>query len=351
MVNKRFVLNLISKLMVSEISLRVFIPSFAILTFLGIFTSISSCSFDAAKLEGLVCTGEGQGSCVAGKVCCQGYCVERCGGTMDGSTSADVKPDLDPTNDQDLDTILDNVDNCPTVANTAQDDADKDGFGDACDCAINDAVFGATAIRFDGFSEPLSFSAVDAGGSWQLIDHVYEQKNVNNLQRSQHALTPQKNFLVRATAKLMQRGDDDGLNYSEGNLSGMGVVVRTRDFADKEGSGYYCGLVVLKTAMSEDARVVIAKTKTADLSQGKMTFFPGSVSNPGTPLSDPFQEKLPYDIHFRVVGNQLICEASNSANKVTKTTITDSEFASGGFALFSVGASVVFEGLTVCAQP
>jgi hypothetical protein len=40
-------------------------------------------------------------------------------------------PDANP--DRDMDTILDEVDNCPNVANTEQDDCDGDDIGDACD--------------------------------------------------------------------------------------------------------------------------------------------------------------------------------------------------------------------------
>ncbi|MFH1276730.1 MAG: thrombospondin type 3 repeat-containing protein [Candidatus Woesearchaeota archaeon] len=40
---------------------------------------------------------------------------------------------LDPTLDQDTDTILNGVDNCPLVINTDQLDTDADGIGDMCD--------------------------------------------------------------------------------------------------------------------------------------------------------------------------------------------------------------------------
>ncbi len=41
--------------------------------------------------------------------------------------------------DTDADTIPDNRDNCPTLANANQADTDQDGDGDTCDCAVHDA--------------------------------------------------------------------------------------------------------------------------------------------------------------------------------------------------------------------
>ena len=47
------------------------------------------------------------------------------------SKIASVSRDLDP--DVDSDGILNNVDNCPSIANTDQDDWDQDDIGDVCD--------------------------------------------------------------------------------------------------------------------------------------------------------------------------------------------------------------------------
>ncbi len=44
----------------------------------------------------------------------------------------------DPANDADEDGVCGDVDNCPTVANPDQADADADGVGDACDACPND---------------------------------------------------------------------------------------------------------------------------------------------------------------------------------------------------------------------
>ena len=51
---------------------------------------------------------------------------------MDGDGIGDVCDD-----DKDGDTILNDADNCPTIANTDQADADKDGIGDLCDPYFN----------------------------------------------------------------------------------------------------------------------------------------------------------------------------------------------------------------------
>jgi hypothetical protein len=55
------------------------------------------------------------------------------GGTSAWSNAVSVTTEAAPPGDADLDGVQDGVDNCPTVANAAQDDVDGDGWGDMCD--------------------------------------------------------------------------------------------------------------------------------------------------------------------------------------------------------------------------
>jgi hypothetical protein len=43
--------------------------------------------------------------------------------------------------DADQDTVCDDSDNCPDVSNPDQTDMDNDGFGDACDLTLGDSVW------------------------------------------------------------------------------------------------------------------------------------------------------------------------------------------------------------------
>lgn len=65
------------------------------------------------------------------------------------------------TPDQDCDGVRDEVDNCPTVANTEQSDTDDDGTGDACESPFQQGL-----IFFNGFEESAcNFSAMHQPGT------------------------------------------------------------------------------------------------------------------------------------------------------------------------------------------
>ena len=50
-----------------------------------------------------------------------------------GTLACTVAAESSPMNDKDQDTIVDDQDNCPDIANTAQTDEDGDGIGNVCD--------------------------------------------------------------------------------------------------------------------------------------------------------------------------------------------------------------------------
>ena len=54
--------------------------------------------------------------------------------TQPNGTGICQAPAAAPVSDLDADGIADAVDNCPAVHNAGQDDADDNGFGDACEC-------------------------------------------------------------------------------------------------------------------------------------------------------------------------------------------------------------------------
>lgn len=316
-----------------------------------------SCRFDSTHLQQYQCTSNDL--CENGYVCCQGYCVQQdtCpsdGGLDWGNAELDLgfKPDtIDPRFDQDLDGVPDEKDNCPHNYNPEQGDIDKDGLGDVCDCAPDNANFKEAVLEIDDFSvaTPFPFSPVENAGDWKIISKAYKQIATDGLHRSASTLPDQKGFIATATLNLNE-GGDDGLTTPANNLNMAGVLVRTGQMVSMAGSGYYCGIDRVS------GRLLLGKTTGDDLEKGQIHFFlspSDPLGDPGMKISGGISFNTSYEITLQADGTQLLCRVllpNRSYIEFTQNDTDDSRLLAGGFALFSLGATASFEKVKVCAH-
>lgn len=118
------------------------------------------------------------------------------------SATSDAAGDATSTPvDTDNDTVPDNVDNCPLIANVDQRDHDGDGKGDVCDlcphlanasdpdtdsdgvgdaCDPHPSTAGDQRVLFEGFYDATSISTwTQGGGTWAVANGALSQSSTN----------------------------------------------------------------------------------------------------------------------------------------------------------------------------
>jgi len=301
---------------------------------------------DSAHLEERACAPGG--TCATGTICCGGWCV------YPGSCSEagvdltpprpDFRPDIDPAVDMDGDGVPNAKDNCPTIFNPNQSDADKDGAGDVCDCAPSDPAFKQTRLAIDSFANPISFTAVEAAADWKLLGASYAQVVKDGVHRASAGLSDQAPFLTTARLRISEAGDAK-LSALGRPLSLAGVVVRASGLGEGKGTGYYCGIDFASS------RLLLGKTTGDDLGKGKLALFPNPTDpfgEPGMKITGGLHTELPYRVTLRAVGQQLTCQVILPDLSLIEFSDADTELTSGGLALFTAGAAANFEAVKLC---
>jgi len=318
----------------------------AALTPLLAWLSLAGCQLDSHHLEERACAPGG--SCPPSYTCCGGYCVlpSTCPGPADASpTWEGPRADLNLVIDRDGDGVPNEKDNCPDGYNPSQADADKDGFGDVCDCAPTDPSFRSTQIAIESFGSTVPFSPVENASRWTLLGSTYTQTSPDGLNRAS-AAGSQQAFLATSRLRLEDAGDAQlpGLGRP---LNMAGVVVRAGSLGPGTGTGYYCGVD------AANSRLILAKTSSGDLAQGKLALFPNPTDpfgQPGMKISGGLHLNMPYRITLRAVGSRLTCQVMLPDLSMIEFAESDAELSSGSFALFTAGASAHFESVKLCAQ-
>jgi hypothetical protein len=305
---------------------------------------------DSSPLEARTCGP--RDTCESGLVCCLGYCVLRATCPDSGSDALPLppdlgRPDIDLAKDGDGDGVLNEKDNCPTVFNPNQSDADLDGAGDVCDCAPTDATFKETAVEIESFLKPGSdFTPVENAAGWGVVGNVYAQKLKDGVHRAAHTLAEQRGFVATVRLRIGEAGSA-GLTVPADGLSAAGVVVRTAGLATGSGSGYYCGIDL------KHSRLILGKTQGGDLGGGTLALFPNPTDpfgQPGKKITGGVQSNMPYRLTLRVEKEKLSCQVMLPDLSLIEFAEQDSALESGGLALFTAGAVAYFETVKVCAH-
>ena len=159
--------------------------------------------------------------------------------------------------DQDGDGVPDDRDNCPTVSNPNQEDANQDGIGDACDDAPTVTISPAAVTVSPGGSVTFTATAQDPDDAQAQL--TYEWRVNGIVQPNATGPTFQATFTADATVRVTVR--------DPARLSGFAdatVTVRTNQAPVASAGGPYTGL--------EGSLISLTAAASADPDQDALTF-------------------------------------------------------------------------------
>jgi hypothetical protein len=253
------------------------------------------------------------------------------GGDIDGDTIPDAI-DLcacgpgTGTHDEDGDGTVDECDNCPLVPNPLQENSDLDGLGDACEPPTDPGrVLGID--RFEPFvllpSDPGWF---ESSGTWVLGADVYEQTSpIDSAVAFYDPWGGAADVFVQAVFRVTALGPGEGATSKQ-----AGVLARTITFADGTVRWYSCGLNMARDRVEirywdGGASAVLAWRDTGTL----------------------LVLATDYRVSFLVVGSRLACSLESPVAPVVTATATSAALPFGAPGLRTHFTTTTFSGLMV----
>jgi PKD repeat protein len=187
--------------------------------------------------------------------------------------------------DQDGDGISDHVDNCPTVANTDQTDANNNGVGDACESAPTVSISPKISTVLSGTAITFTTSADDSDDGPGVLTYSWRVGGI--VQPGANGPTFTQAFSANATVRVTVRDPGNLTGFDEANVT---VVTNRPPVAD--GGGPYTS--------SEGSSLNLDGTASSDLDGDDLTydwdFGDGSAHGSGPSPSHTYADNGSYPI-------------------------------------------------------